>query len=174
MRPKAGISPLSELLRGCLIAAGLLLVPLSLPIYVATSLIYTESKGPFKNWMQVVDWEGDGDLDVMVSHARWEDVDLSWAGVGLWINDGDGTFALRNAGDGEDWPFLGHAGAAADLDQDGDLDVLAQEFDIDVLVARGASRQVRRVSTSITVASTHQPPTPTATGTWAGALPWAT
>lgn len=137
MRPKAGISPLSELLRGCLIAAGLLLVPLSLPIYVATSLIYTESKGPFKNWMQVVDWEGDGDLDVMVSHARWEDVDLSWAGVGLWINDGDGTFALRNAGDGEDWPFLGHAGAAADLDQDGDLDVLAQEFDIDVLVDQG-------------------------------------
>ena len=67
-------------------------VLLSLPVFAGLSLWYTETKGPFKNWTQVVDWETDGDLDIIVSHTRWEDVDLSWAGIGRWINQGDGTF----------------------------------------------------------------------------------
>jgi hypothetical protein len=50
------------------------------------NLSYWERKGPFKNWIQVVDLDIDGDLDMIVSHTRWEDVDLSWAGTGRWIN----------------------------------------------------------------------------------------
>ena len=73
----------------------------SLPALLGVNLGYTESKGPFKNWTQVVDWDADGDLDVIVSHTRWEQVDESWAGVGIWINQGDGTFELlRDRGTG--------------------------------------------------------------------------
>ena len=39
-------------------------------IYASLTLWYTETKGPFKNSMQVVDWEADGDLDVIVMKCR--------------------------------------------------------------------------------------------------------
>ena len=67
----------SPMVRGWLIVIGILAVVLSLPIYASVSLWYPETKGPFKNWTQIVDWEADGDLDVIVSHTRWEEVDLS-------------------------------------------------------------------------------------------------
>lgn len=124
------------MVRGCLIIVGILALLFGLPIYASVSVAYTESKGPFKNWMQVVDWEGDGDLDVMVSHTRWEAVDISWAGVGMWINQGNGTFELlRDRGTGA-WPLGGFAAAAGDVDQDEDVDVLIQDFGIQLFVNR--------------------------------------
>jgi hypothetical protein len=120
--------------RGCLTIVGILALLFGLPIYASVSLAYTESKGPFKNWMQAVDWEGDGDLDVLVSHTRWEAVDISWAGVGIWVNQGDGMFELlRDRGTGG-WIFGGFAAGAGDVDQDGDLDVFTQDFGINLLV----------------------------------------
>jgi hypothetical protein len=84
--------------------------------------------------MQVVDLEGDGDLDVIVSHTRWEDVDISWAGIGLWVNQGDGTFELVRDRDTDTWPFPGFAAGAGDIDQDGDLDMFIHEFQLRLLV----------------------------------------
>ena len=79
---------------------------LGLPVFACASLVYWETKGPFKNWMQVVDWDRDDDLDVIVSHTRWEAVDISWAGIGRWINQGDGKFELaRDRGTGA-YPFF--------------------------------------------------------------------
>lgn len=127
----------SPMVRGWLIVIAILAVVLSLPIYASVSLGYTETKGPFKNWTQVVDWEADGDLDVIVSHTRWEDVDLSWAGIGVWVNQGDGTFALNRDRGTEKWPFGGFAAAAGDVDQDEDLDVFTQDFGINLLVNQG-------------------------------------
>jgi len=127
----------SPLVRGWLIAIIILAAVLSLPLYAAANLWYYETKGPFKNWTQVVDLEGDGDRDVIVSHTRWEDLDISWAGIGIWLNQGNGAFKLtRDRGTG-DYPFGGFAAGAVDVDQDGDLDVFTQDFGIHLLVNRG-------------------------------------
>jgi hypothetical protein len=85
----------------------------------------------------VVDLEADGDLDVIVSHTRWEDLDLSWAGVGRWINQGDGTFELVHDQETGTNPFAGFAAGAGDVDQDGDADIFVQDFGISLLVNQG-------------------------------------
>jgi hypothetical protein len=74
---------ISPMIRGWLIVIGIFAFMLIFPVFAGLSLGYSETKGPFKNWMQVVDWDADGDLDVIVSHTRWEDVDISWAGIGI-------------------------------------------------------------------------------------------
>jgi hypothetical protein len=118
-----------------LIGIGILVVVLSFPIYAGASLWYTETKGPFKNWTQVVDLEGDGDLDVIISHTRWEGVDISWAGIGRWINQGNGKFELVRVAGTED--FAGFAAGAGDVDQDGDPDIFVQNFRIQLLENQG-------------------------------------
>ena len=126
---------LSPMVRGWLIFIGILAVLLSLAVLASLSLWYTETKGPFKNWTQVVDLEGDGDLDVIVSHTRWEGIDISWAGIGRWINQGNGKFELvREVGTNN---FAGFAAGAGDVDQDGDADVFVQGFGIHLLVTQG-------------------------------------
>ncbi len=82
----------SALVREWLITIGFVAVVASLPAYFCAGLWYSETKGPFKNLTQVVDLDEDGDLDIVISHTRWEAVDLSWPGVGLWINQGRGKF----------------------------------------------------------------------------------
>jgi hypothetical protein len=110
---------------------------LAFPVYASAGLWYWETKGPFKNATQVVDLDADGDLDVIVSHTRWEEVDISWAGIGRWVNRGDRTFELlRDRGDGT-YPFGGFAAAAMDADQDGDLDVFTQDFWIKLNLNQG-------------------------------------
>lgn len=141
MRLKKASSSLLETLRSCLLTVSILIIPLSLPVYVVGSLFYTETKGPFKNWMQVVDIDEDGDLDMIVSHTRWEALDISWAGVGMWINQGDGRFELLRAREGVDWPFIGFAAGAGDVDQDGDLDIFTQDFDIHMRVNQGGVQE---------------------------------
>ena len=136
-RHQVSTKPPSPMRCGLLIVIGILAVLLSCPVCMSGSLLYTETKGPFKNWTQVVDLDGDGDLDVLVSHTRWEDVDLSWAGIGMWINQGDGTFELlRDRGTGT-WPFAGFTAAAGDIDQDGDPDIFVQDFGIQLLQNQG-------------------------------------
>ncbi|MGD1996135.1 MAG: VCBS repeat-containing protein [Anaerolineae bacterium] len=110
-------------------------VLLSLPICAGVSLWYTETKGPFKNWTQVVDLERDGDLDVVISHTRWEGVDISWAGIGRWINQGDGQFELIR--EAEPDTFGGFAAGVGDVDQDRDEDTFVQVFGIHLLVNQG-------------------------------------
>lgn len=125
--------------RGWLVVFGILAVLFCAPVYAGLSLWYSETKGPFKNWTQVVDLEGDGDLDVVVSHTRWEGLDISWAGVGRWINDGNGEFELvreemRNN-------FAAFAAGAGDVDRDGDTDVFVQDFSIRLLLNLGGLQE---------------------------------
>lgn len=120
---------------GWLILIGILVVVFGLPICASASLWYTETKGPFKNWTQVVDLEGDGDLDVIISHTRWEGVDISWAGIGRWINQGNGKFELVRVAGTE--YFAGFAAGAGDIDQDGDPDIFVQSFGIQLLENQG-------------------------------------
>jgi hypothetical protein len=115
-----------------------ILAVFSFPIYVGASLRYWDSKGPFKDWTQVVDLNGDGRLDVLVSHTRWEDLAESWAGVGRWINQGNGQLDLvREVGTEY---FAGYAGAAGDVDRDGDADVFVQNFGIRLLLNQGGAQ----------------------------------
>ena len=120
-----------------LIVIVVLLVLCSPLLYPLVNLWYGETKGPFRNWMQVVDLETDGDLDVIVSHTRWEEVDISWAGIGLWVNQGDGTFELVRDRGTDTWPLPGFAAGAGDIDQDQDLDMFIHEFQLRLLVNQG-------------------------------------
>ena len=140
---------------GWLVVIAICAVLLSVPAYFSLSLRYWESKGPFKNWMEVVDLEGDGDLDVIVSHTRWEQVDISWAGVGKWVNQSDGTFELLRAEEAQ--PFGGYAAAAGDVDLDGDVDVFSQDFGINLLVNQGG-RQGGKTGTFISTGGINAPP----------------
>lgn len=122
----------------CLVVAGSLALLCSLPAYIGGSLWYGETKGPFKNSTQVVDMDGDGSPDVLVSHTRWEEVDLSWAGIGRWMNRGDGTFELlRDTGTEI---VAGFAAAAGDVDQDGDADIYVHEFQVRFLQNQGGEQ----------------------------------
>jgi hypothetical protein len=156
MGQKKGSLFLSPLVRGWLIVIGIVAVLFSLLICASISVWYTETKGPFKNWTQVVDLEGDGDLDVVVSHTRWEGVDISWAGIGRWINNGHGKFELVR--DRETNNFAGFAAGAGDVDQDKDTDVFVQEFGIRLLVNQGGM-QGGEVSTFVSRGGINSPPT---------------
>jgi hypothetical protein len=113
---------------------GILVAMVGLAAVPGVSLWYSETKGPFKNLTQVVDLEGDGDLDILISHTRWEAVDISWAGVGRWINQGQGEFKLLIE-DG-----FGSVAGAADLDHDGDPDMLVQVAKVWTLENQGGAQ----------------------------------
>ena len=164
---------LGENFWGMFIVIGILLVLLSFPAYIGISLGYTESKGPFKNGTQVVDWDADGDLDVIVSHTRWEQVDTSWAGVGIWDNQGDGTFKLLRDRATEEWPFGGFAAGAGDVDQDGDLDIFTQDFGIRLMVNQGGLQGGNSPRSSRGAGSTHRLGMTEDTGIWAERSRWA-
>jgi len=135
MGQKKGLSFSSPVALGWLIFSIIVAALLCFLIYMGASLWYSETKGPFKNWTQVVDLNGDGNLDVLVSHTRWEGVDLSWAGIGRWINQGNGKFELVGE-EGTNY-FDGFAAGAGDIDQDGDADVFVQNFGIRTLENHG-------------------------------------
>jgi hypothetical protein len=131
---KNPVSWLSALLQSGLVVSLVLGALLAFPVYAAVSLWYGETKGPFKNWLQAVDLEGDGDLDVIVSHTRWEKVNLSWAGFGSLVNQGDRSFEHRQVSFPDNWPF---AAGAGDVDRDGDPDIFAQDFRVMLMVNQG-------------------------------------
>lgn len=86
-------------------------------------------RGPHPAWgtsgLQVVDMDRDGDLDVLVANGDSLD-DLTpkpWHGV-AWLEQREGGFARQPVG-----LVLGcERAVASDLDQDGDLDVVAVSF----------------------------------------------
>jgi hypothetical protein len=83
------------------------------------TVLYSEWKGPHRSITDVADLDGDGDLDVIVGHTRWESADISWAGITLWINQGGEQFTRSD----QELPG-GFSAAAGDVDGDGDADLL--------------------------------------------------
>jgi hypothetical protein len=101
-----------------LVAFGLVVLVLY-PCAGIITMMYSEWKGPHRSITDVADLDGDGDLDVIVGHTRWESADISWAGITLLINQGDGRFTRS----GQELPG-GFSAAAGDVDGDGDVDLL--------------------------------------------------
>jgi hypothetical protein len=124
--------------QGCLVVSVLLAALLAWPAWAFAGLWYSETKGPFKNLTQVVDLDQDGDLDIVISHTRWEDTARSWAGVGLWINQGAGKFERLGVLEADPNPKF--AAGAGDVDQDGDADLLVLGYEVRLLENRGGAQ----------------------------------
>lgn len=88
-------------------------------------------------WPTPIDLDGDGDLDLVVDLITGQSP-LSEAGVGLWYNNGDGTFT-----EGErtffDLSMIGNI-VPEDLDGDGRIDLVVRSFpdpQVSVLLGTG-------------------------------------
>lgn len=86
-------------------------------------LINLDNQGTFHNTTDSADFDGDGDLDVLLHNVRTESEFTAFGGVTLWWNQGDGQFTASQprqpAGEGG-----GLASAAGDIDRDGDSDLI--------------------------------------------------
>ncbi len=147
----------SPVVRKGVIFAGIFALLSCFLLCIWFNLGYIETKGPFKNWAQVADWEADGDLDVIISHTRWEKIDLSWAGIGIWVNQGNRLFELVRNQETERNPFTGFTAGAEDVDQDGDIDIFTQDFAIRLWINQ-SGLQAGQAGTFLSSCGINSPP----------------
>ncbi len=111
----------SPMVIGWLVVICIFALLCSLPVYAGTSLWYSEFKGPFKNWTQVVDMEGDGDLDAFAAVGKPTLGTIDSLDDLILLNDGTGTLAVFDR-------LLGNTDstsvALGDVNGDGRLDAL--------------------------------------------------
>ena len=102
-------------------------------------------RAPHPNWgtshLSAADLDGDGDQDLLLAHGDTLDDGVAfkpWHGVEWLDNRGAEGFAARRIGA----LYGAHAAEAADLDGDGDLDVVACGFlpQVQLPVGRGEAR----------------------------------
>lgn len=71
-----------------------------------------------------VDVDNDGWLDILLANSTgWPEQAAAGTHAALYRNDGDGTFTDMTRGSGLDVPIYGIGGAAADFDNDGQVDL---------------------------------------------------
>jgi hypothetical protein len=73
------------------------------------------------NNLDIADMDNDGDIDLLTSEHKGPDLELQ-----LWVNDGKGNFSKKILDKGKE----SHLGTQlADMDNDGDLDIISIGWD---------------------------------------------
>ncbi|MCO5188934.1 MAG: VCBS repeat-containing protein [Anaerolineae bacterium] len=92
------------------------------PLLLSAWIVTLDNQGTFHNTTDSADFDGDGDLDVLLHNVRTESEFTAFGGPTLWWNQGNGQFSASHlqqpAGEAGGW-----ASAAGDFDLDGDFDL---------------------------------------------------
>lgn len=109
-------------------------------------------RAPHPNWgisnLEAADIDGDGDLDFLLAHGDTMDDGFAYKpyhGVDWLENRGEAGFQHHRVGD----LYGAHRAEAVDLDGDGDLDVVATGFLLQVPVSGPASKGTIRVDSVV-------------------------
>jgi hypothetical protein len=112
------------------VGLGVLLLALLAVVAVAVACVYplltiyiSETGGVYHHTTAVADFDGDGDLDVLLLNLRQEREFTPWTVLTVWTNLGDGIMTPRRLGN-EHGQQPGLAATAADLNGDGDVDLV--------------------------------------------------
>ena len=96
----------------------LLFLLLGLPFGYVVFIFSLDNVGVFYKTPVAADLDNDGDLDLVLTNVRQEAEFTAFSVTTLWFNEGNGRFTPHRTDAG------GWAANAADVDQDGDVDLL--------------------------------------------------
>ena len=107
-----------------------------MPLILYIWFTMSDLQGTFRNTTTLADLDGDGDLDVILAHVRYESEMTAFAGITLLLNQGGGQFTASD----QELPG-GHSAAAGDVDRDGDDDLLVLDgYDLTLSLNQGGAQ----------------------------------
>jgi hypothetical protein len=92
-------------------------------VYPLLTLYLSETGGVYHHTTAVADFDGDGDLDLLLHNLRQEREFTPWTVLTVWTNLGDGILTPRRLGH-EHGQQPGLAATAGDLNGDGAIDLI--------------------------------------------------